>query len=100
MKLVSLFIALIIGVLFGLLSCTNTPEPTNTTSLIYPSPANPTASGPLDVGDLQRFETTWAKIIPVKGTPTEYEIPLSLGNTQKFIDLYNSVFLIIKRLVK
>ncbi|MCK4355759.1 hypothetical protein KAW44_01610 [Candidatus Bipolaricaulota bacterium] len=36
-------------------------------------------------------ERIWAKIIPVEGTVTDYEIPLSLENTQQFIDWYNAI---------
>ncbi len=34
-----------------------------------------------------------AEIIPQEGTSTSYGIPLSLENTQQFIDFYNSVTL-------
>jgi len=40
---------------------------------------------------LNAAETIWAEIIPVKGTATDYEIPLSLENTQQFIDWYNAI---------
>lgn len=40
---------------------------------------------------LNAAEKIWAKIIPAKGTVTDYEIPLSLENTQEFIDWYNDI---------
>jgi len=42
---------------------------------------------------LNAAEAIWAEIIPVEGTATDYEIPLSLGNTQQFIDWYNTIAL-------
>ncbi|MFC1979750.1 hypothetical protein ACFLVS_02635 [Chloroflexota bacterium] len=38
-------------------------------------------------------QNIWAEIIPEEGTKTEYGIPLSLENTQQFIDWYNSITL-------
>jgi len=40
---------------------------------------------------LNAGEKIWAERIPVKGTVTDYEIPLSLENTQQFIDWYNAI---------
>ena len=40
---------------------------------------------------LNAAERIWAEIIPVEGTVTDYEIPLSLENTQQFIDWYNAI---------
>ncbi len=40
---------------------------------------------------LNASERIWAKIIPVKGTTTGYKLPLSLNNTQQFIDWYNTI---------
>jgi len=40
---------------------------------------------------LNASERIWAEIIPVEGTITDYEIPLSLKNTQQFIDWYNAI---------
>jgi len=40
---------------------------------------------------LNAAERIWAKIIPEEGTVTDYEIPLSLENTQQFIDWYNAI---------
>ncbi len=40
-----------------------------------------------------KVQNIWAEIIPEEGTETEYGIPLSLGNTQQFIDWYNSITL-------
>ena len=40
-----------------------------------------------------KLENVWAEIVPEKGTETEYGISLSLDNTQKFIDWYNSIAL-------
>ena len=42
---------------------------------------------------LNASERIWAEIIPVKGTITDYEIPLGLSNTQQFIDWYNAIYL-------
>ena len=36
-------------------------------------------------------ERIWAEIIPGEGTVTDYDIPLSLDNTQQFIDWYNVI---------
>ena len=36
-------------------------------------------------------ERIWAEIVPQEGTATEYGIPLSLKNTQQFIDWDNSI---------
>ena len=36
-------------------------------------------------------ERIWAEIIPDEGTVTTYGIPLSLGNTQRFIDWFNTI---------
>jgi len=40
---------------------------------------------------LNAAERIWAEIVPVEGTVTDYEIPLSLENTQQFIDWYNAI---------
>lgn len=40
---------------------------------------------------LNAAERIWAEIIPVEGTVTDYDIPLSLENTQQFIDSYNAI---------
>jgi hypothetical protein len=40
---------------------------------------------------LDAAERIWAEIIPVEGTVTDYGIPLSLRNTQQFIDWYNAI---------
>lgn len=40
---------------------------------------------------LNAAERIWTEIIPVEGTITDYEIPLSLENTQQFIDWYNAI---------
>ena len=40
---------------------------------------------------LNAAERIWAKIIPEEGTVTDYEIPLSLENTQQFIDWYHAI---------
>lgn len=45
---------------------------------------------PEDEG-LNPVDQIWAEIIPEKGTATRYGIPLSLENTQQFIDWYNSI---------
>ena len=38
-------------------------------------------------------ERLWAEMVPVAGTATDYGIPLSFGNAQRFIDWYrNSAF--------
>ena len=44
---------------------------------------------------LNTAERIWAQIIPVKGTVTNYEIPLSLENTQQFIDWYDDIDLTV-----
>jgi len=44
---------------------------------------------------LNAAERIWAQFIPVKGTVTSYEIPLSLENTQQFIDWYNDIDLTV-----
>ncbi len=36
-------------------------------------------------------ERTWTEIIPEEGTTTTYGIPLSLDNTQRFIDWFNTI---------
>ena len=36
-------------------------------------------------------ERIWTEIIPEEGTVTTYGIPLSLGNTQRFIDWFNTI---------
>lgn len=36
-------------------------------------------------------ERTWTEIIPEEGTVTTYGIPLSLENTQQFIDWFNTI---------
>lgn len=40
-----------------------------------------------------KVQSIWAEIIPEKGTETEYGIPLSLENTQQFINWYHSITL-------
>jgi len=40
---------------------------------------------------LNASERIWAQIIPVKGTLTDYDVPLGLSNTQLFIDWYNDI---------
>jgi len=40
---------------------------------------------------LNATERIWAEIIPVEGMVTDYDIPLSLRNTQQFIDWYNAI---------
>ena len=47
-------------------------------------------------GKLNPVERIWAKIIPEEGTATSYGIPLSLENTQQFIDWYNTIKLSAK----
>ena len=36
-------------------------------------------------------ERIWTEIIPEEGTATTYGIPLSLGNTQQFIDWFSTI---------
>ena len=36
-------------------------------------------------------ERIWTEIIPEQGTATTYGIPLSLDNTQRFIDWFNTI---------
>jgi hypothetical protein len=91
MKLFYLFVALVIGVLFGLISCARAPGPASTASPVSSPAATPISPGPPDAEGIQRFESIWAEVVPENGTPTEYNIPHSLDNTQKFIDLYGSI---------
>ena len=40
---------------------------------------------------LNKADEIWREIIPEQGTETTYRIPLSLDNTQQFIDWFNSI---------
>lgn len=51
------------------------------------------ASGQPRRADSVTPEQVRAEIIPQDGTPTSYGIPLSLENTQPFINFYNSITL-------
>jgi hypothetical protein len=48
-------------------------------------------SSPSDQQGLDPAMQVWNEIIPPEGTATGYGIPLSLDNTQQFIDWYNSI---------
>jgi hypothetical protein len=63
-------ILVILGVLMVSLSCCSSP---------------PEQQGPDTVSQI------WDEIVPEEGTATGYGIPLSLDNTQQFIDWYNSI---------
>lgn len=46
---------------------------------------------PPELQDPDAAMRIWSEIIPEEGTATSYGIPLSLNNTQQFIDWYNSI---------
>ncbi len=50
-------------------------------------------SKPPEEEGLNPADRIWVEIIPEEGAVTRYEIPLSLENTQQFIDWYNSIAL-------
>jgi len=46
---------------------------------------------PVKNDELVSIDTIWAETVPEEGVKTVYDIPLSLGNTQKFIDWYYDI---------
>ncbi len=46
---------------------------------------------PVEDGGVNPADRVWSEIIPEKGATTSYGIPLSLENTQQFIDWYDSI---------
>ncbi|MFC1862120.1 hypothetical protein ACFLT4_07840 [Chloroflexota bacterium] len=91
MKYSYLFVVVVFIVTLVLSSCTQTPVPAITPKPV-PTPHSTVPFSELpEEKKLNPAESIWAKIIPEKGTPTEYEIPLLLENTQEFINWYNSI---------
>ncbi len=73
MRRIMLLIALVVGML--LIAGCGSKNSTATTGVLNPA------------------ERLWAKIVPPAGAATDYGIPLSFANTQRFIDWYNTVAL-------
>jgi len=90
MKRSFLFSMVVFTILLMLSSCARTSLPTQKPAPAQPAPPRTSFSEPSETKKLDPVRLIWPEIIPAKGTATRYGIPLSLDNTQKFIDWYNS----------
>jgi hypothetical protein len=85
MKKVLLFFIVFFTVTITLSSCAQTPQPLET------APTIPNSSESLDRSRVDLVEQVWVKLIPEEGTDTTYGIPLSIENTEMFIDWHYSL---------
>ncbi len=90
MKRSFLFYMLAFTVVLILSSCARTSLPIQKPTPAQPAPPRTSFSEPSEEKKLDPVRRIWPEIIPEKGTVTRYGIPLSLNNTQRFIDWHNS----------
>lgn len=90
MKRSFLFSIVVFGIILMLSSCARTSLPTQKPTPAQPAPPRTSFSEPSEAKKLDPVRRIWSEIIPAKSTATRYGIPLSLDNTQKFIDWHNS----------
>lgn len=85
MKKVLLFFMVFLIVTITLSSCTQTSQSSET------APTIPSSSESLNRSKVDLVEQVWVKLIPEEGTDTTYGIPLSIENTEMFIDWHYSL---------
>jgi hypothetical protein len=83
-KIIGLFIAVLSVLILLIGSCSQ--QKADQESLVAPNER--TANEALTETQIGEI---WKNIVPEPGTPTAYGIPLSLDNTQQFIDWFNMI---------